>query len=116
MAPEPVAIPPWLSVPVEVTRYVPFPCAMSSQTGTARTTAFPALKFTVTSSAFVGNVSRLAFTLTFLGAAFSSQHCGQNAHAEASRAVYGATGADVHPGVPGLSNSLRCVRNASSPI
>src|SRR5215203_5091567 len=101
MAFEPVAMPLWLSIPVEVTRYVPFPFAMSSQTGTARTTACPAAKFTVTDSAFVGSVSRLAFTLTFFGAAFSSQHCGQNAHAEASRAVYGAAGADVHPGVPG---------------
>ena len=87
VVPEPVAILLRLSVPVEVMKYVPLPLAMSSHTGTARTNAFPEVNVTVTDSATVGSVSRLALTCRSPRVALTSQHCGQKAHAAACAAV-----------------------------
>src|SRR5919107_1005935 len=107
---EPVAMPLVLSVPVDRTKYVPRPFGMSSQTGTDCTNAFPLLNATVTDSGSVGSVSRFALTVFFIGAALASQHCGQNAHADAWAAVYGDAG--THPEAV---NSLRLARKASRP-
>src|SRR4026209_2380257 len=70
----PVAMPLWLSVPTDVTKHVPLPVAVSSQTGMARTKAVPVVNVAVADSALVGSVSRFAFVLPFNGAAFTTQH------------------------------------------